>query len=97
MGYPAETTGGETVTIVEKRTVAADAAHSSTILVAEDGRTFAPAKQGGLIEEITAIIEEGVETVVEEVKETVEEVVDEVKDRLGMGDDDSEPEEPAAA
>jgi hypothetical protein len=95
MSYPAETTEGETVQIVKKETVDASSAHASTILTAADGRTFAPAKTGGLIEEITAIVEEGVETVVEEVKEVVEEVVDRVQDALGM-DDDNESETPAA-
>ena len=95
--YPAQTTEGETVNIVSKEVVAADDAHSSTILKSEDGRTFAPAKQGGLIEEITAIVEQGVETVVEEVKETFEDVKEAVEEKLGLDDDNSEPEEPAAA
>ena len=95
MAYPAKTTDGETVTIVSKETVNPASAHASTILTSEDGRTFAPAK-GGLIEEITAIIEEGVESVVETVKDAAEAVVDRVEDALGL-EDDSEPEEPAAA
>ena len=60
MGYPANTTEGETVTIVDKQ-------EGGKLLVADDGRTFAPTAVGGLIEEITAIVGEGAETISEKV------------------------------
>lgn len=58
MNYPAKTTDGETVTIVDKRVMDASRAIQSTVLVAADGRTFAPARQGGLIEEILVMDDE---------------------------------------
>lgn len=54
MPYPAQTIDGEIVSVVEKRV--GDGANSiyTTVLVAEDGRLFAPTRNGLRIVEIAA-------------------------------------------
>lgn len=81
VSFPARTVDGESVMIEEKIT----RANQSTILVAEDGRTFeaAAGDSMNLVEIVLDRIEGVVEEAVEKVEETVGDAVEGVKDAVG--------------
>lgn len=101
VGFPVETTEGETVRVSKQ------GIEGRTLLVAEDGRTFEPARSNGLmlVQEVTVMVDgivDAVKETVEDVKEEIEDVKEEIGDVVGeltdgIGNDDSESEEPPAA
>ena len=100
MAFPARTASGETVTIVEKVT----RANESTVLIAEDGRTFEALAGDSLnlvevvLDKIEGVVEEAVE-IAEEVIDVAEQVgdaagdaLDSLQDALGGDDGKDDPE-----
>jgi hypothetical protein len=70
MAYPAQTVEGETIQVVEKRVGDGTNSINTTVLVADDGRLFAPTPNGLRVVEI-AVEDDGADADVSEVETAV--------------------------